>query len=450
MAGQATKQDLLRRLPSVEALASRSHGVPHRVAVAAARLVIEDTRQRLLDGESGEPSAAALDEMLLARARSLSRASLRPVVNATGVILHTNLGRAPLPPEAAEAAAMAASSYSNLEYELETGGRGSRQAHVEPLLRELSGAEAALAVNNNAAAVLLALAALAGDGEVIVSRGQLIEIGGSFRIPEILACSGARLREVGTTNRTRLSDYEGAIGTQTGALLRVHPSNFRITGFAEEVPLPDLCRLAARRGVPVIDDLGSGALDPIDDEPTLPASVTAGVTIACCSADKLLGGPQAGILVGRTEPIERCRRHPLARAVRIDKMQLASLEATLRLHRFGGKTPVPALAMLAISPAELEARAQRLAAAVGEAAVVFPGTSRPGGGSMPGVELEGSVCAIDPGPAGAEAISAALRAGEPPLIARIEGGRVLLDPRTIEDADLELTGELVRSALARA
>lgn len=448
MATQVTKQDLLRQLPSVEALASRANGLPHRLAVAAAQLALGEVRRRLLDGESVQLDTTALDELLRARAHSLSGASLRPVINATGVILHTNLGRAPLAAEAAEAAALAGSSYSNLEYELASGERGSRQSHVEGALCDLSGAEAALAVNNNAAAVLLALAALAAGREVIVSRGQMIEIGGSFRIPEVLASSGAQLHEIGTTNRTRIEDYERAIDEATGALLRVHPSNFRVSGFTEEVSLQDLCRLGERTGVPVIDDLGSGALDPIGDEPTLRASVEAGTTLTCCSADKLLGGPQAGILVGKAEAVERCRRHPLARALRIDKMQLAALEATLRLHLFGGRGAIPTLAMLDISPEEIETRARQLAETVGDhAAAVIPTTSRSGGGSLPDAALAGSACAIDPGAMGADALVAALRDGEPPVISRIADGRVLLDPRTIEKADLQLVGELVREAL---
>lgn len=408
---------------------------------------MEELRRRLLAGENVDLSEAALDNALLARARGLSSSSLRPVINATGVILHTNLGRAPLAAEAAEAAALAGASYTNLEYDLDEGERGSRQAHVEPLLRALSGAEAALAVNNNAAAVMLALAALAEGGEVVVSRGQLIEIGDSFRIPDILACSGARLVEVGTTNRTRIADYEGAIGAGTRALMRVHQSNFRTVGFTGEVPLEELCELGERFDLPVVDDLGSGALAPIEDEPTLPVSVRAGAAIVCCSADKLLGGPQAGLLLGRAEAIERCRRHPLARALRIDAMQLAALEATLRLHRFDGDEAIPALAMLRSSSEEMRKRARRLAQIVGERASVVADASRPGGGSLPQTELRGSVCAIDPGDEGADALATALRTGEVSVIARISDHRVLLDPRTIEDADVELVGRLVRAAL---
>lgn len=440
----------LRALPSVEVLASHVDGMPRRLAVVAARLELDELRRRLRGGEDPDLDTKALVASVEIRARSLSASSIRPVINATGVILHTNLGRAPIAPEAASAAALAASSYTNLEYELSTGERGSRQAHVEGALCELSGAEAALAVNNNAAAVLLALAALANGREVIVSRGQLIEIGGSFRIPEILACSGARLREVGTTNRTRIGDYEAAIRADTAALLRVHRSNFEMRGFTEDVALADLCDLGERRGAPVIDDLGSGAVEPIGEEPTLSGSVAAGTTLVCCSADKLLGGPQAGLLFGRSEAVEKCRRHPLARALRIDKMQLAALETTVGLHRYGEPDAIPVRAMLSTSDAELRARAGRLAEAVGEPASVFVGASRPGGGSLPETELEGSVCAVDPGPHGADAFAEALRTGDPPVVARIADGRVLLDPRTIDAGDLELTGQLVRAALTSA
>jgi L-seryl-tRNA(Ser) seleniumtransferase len=371
------------------------------------------------------------------------------VINATGVVLHTNLGRAPLAAEAAEAAALAGSSYSNLEFEVATGARGRRHSHVEPALVELSGAEAALAVNNNAAAVLLALAALVGDREVIVARGQLIEIGGSFRIPEILAQSGARLVEVGTANRTRISDYEDAVGPKTGAVLRVHKSNFRTVGFTEEAGLDELCRFGQSSGLLIIDDLGSGAVRPIADEPDLSTSVKAGATIVCSSADKLLGGPQAGLLVGKAGAVERCRKHPLARALRIDKMQLAALETTLRLHRFGGPRAIPALAMLGLTSEELGVRAKRLTEAIGERATVASGVSAAGGGSLPGVEFNGPVCAIEPGIKGADWLATTLRKSDPPIVGRIGADRFILDPRTIGEDDLDLVGELTRAALSR-
>jgi L-seryl-tRNA(Ser) seleniumtransferase len=395
--------------------------------------------------------------------------SLRRVINATGVIIHTNLGRAPLP-EAARTTVMAmADGYSNLELDLDSGRRGSRQAHVEGLLCELTGAEAALAVNNGAAAVLLAAAALAGPGRAIaVSRGQLVEIGGGFRIPEVVAQSGSRLLEVGTTNRTRLSDYERAIGaaqTQVGAILRVHQSNFRTVGFVEEVAIEALCEL----GVPVIDDVGSGVLaDPaaavpadlpassipggalaLAQEPALKRSVAAGSAIVCCSGDKLLGGPQAGLMVGRSDAIAAARAHPLARAVRIDKLSLAALEATLLLYRDPERPwrEIPALAMLAADEATLVGRAERLARGVGPGAEVVRSSATVGGGALPLLELEGPAVALaDEHP---EALVGSLRDGTPPVIARIHDGRVLLDPRTLGDEEVEVAIRAVRRALGR-
>ncbi|HET8565656.1 MAG TPA: L-seryl-tRNA(Sec) selenium transferase [Solirubrobacterales bacterium] len=436
----------LRRLPSVERLASQLAGATHPLAVAAAREAIGSAREAVL---AGEP-APSEEELAGAAGRHLARLatpSLRPVVNATGVVLHTNLGRAPLAPAAVAHLSAVAAGYSNLEYDLGRGERGSRGAHVEELLRELSGAEAALAVNNNAAAVMLALAALAGDGEVLVSRGELVEIGGSFRIPEILAHSGATLVEVGTTNRTRLADYAEAVGERTTAILRVHQSNFRIVGFAEQPLAAELAALARERGVAMVDDLGSGALGDVHGEPSLGAAVAAGADLVCCSGDKLLGGPQAGILCGRTEAVERCRRHPLARAMRLDKLQLAALEATLRLHRDEGPAALPALAMIAAPEEALQGRAEMMAAAIGAAAQVGQGSGAPGGGALADVALEGPVCLVDPGTAGADGLLARLREGDPPVIARIVRERIVLDPRTMSDAEAETAAAAVREAL---
>jgi L-seryl-tRNA(Ser) seleniumtransferase len=421
--------DALRSLPPVDALAGRLDA-PRPLAVAAARAVLAQRRAELLAGAAGEAD-------LVARAREwMAAVSLRRVLNATGVIVHTNLGRAPLAVAAREAVARAAEGYSNLELDLETGGRGSRHAHVEDLLCELTGAEAGLAVNNGAGAALLATAALAGPGrEVIVSRGQLVEIGGGFRVPEVIAQAGARLVEVGTTNRTRLADYERAIGPDTGAVLRVHPSNFRQLGFVAEVAIESLCEL----GVPVIDDVGSGALGELWDEPPVRRSVAAGAALVCFSGDKLLGGPQAGLLVGREQAVEAARTHPLARALRIDKLSLAALEATLRLHRHSPEE-IPVLAMLRDSPA---ARAERLAGLIAGAEIVAS-VARVGGGALPLLELPGPVVALpDPSP---DALAAALRAGDPPLIGRIEDGRLLLDPRTLADDELEPAARAVAVA----
>jgi L-seryl-tRNA(Ser) seleniumtransferase len=349
------------------------------------------------------------------------------VLNATGVIVHTNLGRAPLAAAAREAIMRVADGYSNLELDLENGERGSRHAHVERLLCELTGAEAAFAVNNGAGAALLAVAALAGPGrEVIVSRGQLVEIGGGFRVPDVIAQAGARLVEVGTTNRTRLADYERALGPDTGAVLRVHQSNFRQLGFVEDVPIEALCEL----GVPVIDDVGSGALAELHDEPSARRSVTAGAALTCFSGDKLLGGPQAGLIVGRTAAVEAARRHPLARALRIDKLSLAALEATLRLHR-DAPEEIPVLAMLTATAEELTARARFLADRI-EGAAVIASTARVGGGALPLLELPGPVVALPDA-----SLAAALRHGDPPLLGRIENDRLLLDPRTLAEDELK-------------
>jgi L-seryl-tRNA(Ser) seleniumtransferase len=440
-------EERLRRLPSVERLASSLDGVPHAVATAAAREELAELRRRIRAGDPVEPDVAVLREVAAQRARRLARGSLRPVINATGVILHTNLGRAPLAPRAAEAAARVGVTYSNLELDLDSGERGSRQAHLESLLREVTGAEAALAVNNNAAAVLLALAALAAGREVVIGRGQLVEIGGSFRIPEILERSGALLVEVGTTNRTRGADYESAIGPETAAIMRVHQSNFRTVGFVEEASLGQLHALARTHGLALIDDLGSGALARIGDEPTVRQSVEAGADLVCWSADKLLGGPQAGVIVGSAVTVDLCRTHPLARALRLDKLQVAALEATLRLYRDEGPAAIPALAMLNADEDELGARAQRMADAIGPGATVIRSASRAGGGSLPLTELGGPVCAVEHRSVRADALAGALRRGEPPVVARVEDGRVLLDPRTMSDADAEQVAAAVRRLL---
>ncbi|HET9185677.1 MAG TPA: L-seryl-tRNA(Sec) selenium transferase [Solirubrobacterales bacterium] len=437
----------LRGLPSVERLAARLPGeAPHPLAVAAAREAIEAARAAIREGQPA-PAEAELARAAAAHLDRSRRPSLRPLINATGVVLHTNLGRAPLALAAVEQVAAVAAGYSNLEYDLERGRRGSRGQHVEALLAELAGAESALAVNNNAAAVMLALAALAGEGEVLVSRGELVEIGGSFRIPDILAHSGATLVEVGTTNRTRLADYAAAAGPRTTAVLRVHQSNFRIVGFSERPRAEELAALARERGVAMVDDLGSGAPEEVHDEPTLRAAVAAGADVVCCSGDKLLGGPQAGILVGREEAVERCRRHPLARAMRLDKLQLAALEATLRAYREGGRGALPALAMIDAPEEELRRRAAAMAAAIGERASAERAAGTPGGGSLAEVALEGPVCSVDPGGLGADALLARLRSGEPPVIARIARGRVLLDPRTMSDAEAATAAAAVAEAL---
>lgn len=401
----------LRELPSVD-----------RLATSVARAVLTERREEILAGDRREAD-------LVERATRRLRPSLRRVVNATGVIVHTNLGRAPLSAVASEAIARISAGYSNLEFDAATGERGSRHGHLEALLRDLTGAESGIAVNNGAAAVLLAVASLAGDGrEVVVSRGQLIEIGGEFRIPEVIAQSGASLVEVGTTNRTRLADYRQAVTERTGAILRAHPSNFRAVGFVEQVDIEQLCGL----GVPVVDDVGSGVLAEDNDlftgEPTVRRSVSAGATLVCFSGDKLLGGPQAGLIVGRREAVESVRRHPLARALRIDKLILAALEATLALYRDPSvaRRAIPVLAML--DDEGLRERAEALAAATG--GTLVRATSRVGGGAAPLTELDGPVVAVDP------ALAEPLRRADPPVIGRLSGGRLLLDPRTMADEEV--------------
>jgi L-seryl-tRNA(Ser) seleniumtransferase len=441
--------ELLRGLPAVHELAATLEA-PQALAVEAARRAIDEQRAALLE----HGGAAELD--LTSRARELleqlDRPSLRRVINATGVIIHTNLGRAPLA-AAARAAVAAAGGYTNLELDLVSGERGSRHSHVEALLCELTGADSAIVVNNGAAAVLLAVAALAGPGrDVVVSRGQLVEIGGGFRIPEVVAQSGARLVEVGTTNRTRLRDYQRAVersGSELGSILRVHQSNFRAVGFVEEVRIEALCGL----GVPVIDDVGSGVLTDTTallDEPSIKRSVKTGAALVCCSGDKLLGGPQAGLLVGRPEAVGAAREHPLARAVRIDKLSLAALEATLLLYRDPGRArrEIPVLAMLEAGEQELTARAERLRDLIGrDDAKIVRAVAKVGGGALPLLELEGPVVALS-GPAMAAEVAGALRRADPPVIGRIHDGRVLLDPRTLRDEEVEPAAIAARAALA--
>jgi L-seryl-tRNA(Ser) seleniumtransferase len=409
----------LRDLPSVDELARQSDDP---LAVEAARKVVARAREQIQEGEDpGDLAARLQDELAAARTPHLRR-----VINATGVIVHTNLGRAPLAEAALDRVREVAQGYSNLEYDLAAGGRGSRQEHVAVSLRRLTGAEAALVVNNNAAAVLLALAALAEGREVLVSRGELIEIGDGFRIPDVLERSGARLREVGTTNRTRAADYEAAIGPETAVLLRVHQSNFRVVGFTEQPSLRELADIARRHDRTLVDDLGSGALVDIGDEPTARASLAAGADLVCFSGDKLLGGPQAGIVVGRGVLVEKLRRHPLQRAFRADKLTLAALEGTLAL---AVDTPdeIPVLRMLREPLEAVRARATRLAELVG--GEVEETVAKAGGGALPLTELASFACAVE------EELAAKLRVGDPPVIAVLRDGRTLLDCRTLTDAE---------------
>jgi L-seryl-tRNA(Ser) seleniumtransferase len=418
----------LRDLPSVDVLV---RGLDDPLAVPAARALLERAREEIRAGaDPGDLRARLAEE--LARAR---RPTLRRVLNATGVLVHTNLGRAPLA-DAAVARVIEVAGFSNLELDLTTGTRGSRHDHLAPLLRRLTGAEAALTVNNGAAAVLLVLAALARGREVVVSRGELVEIGDGFRIPDVLTQSGARLVEVGTTNRTRAADYEEAIGPETALLLRVHPSNFRVVGFAERPRVEELAAVARRHGVPLVDDLGSGALADVEGEPTPARALAAGADLVCFSGDKLLGGPQAGVVAGRADLVERLRRHPLMRALRPDKLTLAALEGTLALW-LDRPGEVPVLRMLREPLEAVRARAERLAAAVG--GTVEETVARAGGGALPLAELPSAACAVE------EELAARLRAHDPPVVAIVRDGRTLLDCRTLSDAEADEVAAAVRA-----
>ena len=414
----------LRDLPSVDELA---RGKDDPLAVGAARIVLARAREEIQAGaDPGDLEARLREELAAART-----AALRRTLNATGVVVHTNLGRAPLAEAALERVQEVGRGYSNLEYDLSAGTRGSRQDHVAGILRRLTGAEAALVVNNNAAAVLLALAALAEGREVLVSRGELIEIGDGFRIPDVLARSGARLVEVGTTNRTRARDYEQAIGPDTAVLLRVHQSNFRLVGFTELPSVAELARVAQRHELPLVDDLGSGALAQVEDEPSVRESLEAGADLVCFSGDKLLGGPQAGIVVGKPELVERLRRHPLQRAVRADKLTLAALEGTLALYLEPERAleEIPVLRMALEGAESVRARADRLADLTG--GEVEETVGRVGGGALPLAELPSFACAVE------EELAAPLRAGEPPVVGVVRDGRLLLDCRTLSDAEID-------------
>jgi len=422
----------LRDLPSVDELARASDDP---LAVDAARAVIDRAREELRAGsDPGDLNVRLQEELAAAR-----RPALRRVLNATGVIVHTNLGRAPLPAAALDRVLEAGRAYTNLEYDLDEGARGSRQDHVTRILRRLTGAESAIVINNNAGAMLLALAALAEGREVLVSRGELIEIGDGFRIPDVLARSGARLVEVGTTNRTRAADYERAVRAETALLLRVHQSNFRVVGFTEQPTVADLAAVAQRHELPLLDDLGSGALVEVADEPTVRGALADGADLVCFSGDKLLGGPQAGVVVGNASLIEKLRRHPLHRALRIDKLGLAALEGTLLLYLAPerARREIPVLRMLHEDVAIVRARAERLAAAVG--GEVEETVGRVGGGALPLAELPSFACAVD------EALAAPLRVHDPPVIGIVRDGRLLLDCRTLADGDVDEVAAAVRA-----
>ncbi|MBN1366387.1 MAG: L-seryl-tRNA(Sec) selenium transferase [Dehalococcoidales bacterium] len=435
-----------RKLPSVDKVLSDKRvklfqeRYPHDSVLSVLRRLFEDTKVNISKGNPA-PSFNELVESAVNQLNTLSTPGLRPVINATGVLLHTNLGRAPLSRETIEAMAIASRGYSNLEFDLESGNRGSRQVHIESLLSHLTGAESALVVNNNAGAVLLGLSALARRKEVIVSRGQAVEIGGGFRVPDVMRQSNAKLVEVGTTNCTYIKDYEQAINEHTVALLRVHSSNFKVVGFTSEVDIQEMTLLAAKHNLITLDDLGSGCfLDTapfgLAPEPTVQNSISAGVDLVFFSGDKLVGGPQAGIIIGRKELVDKLKKHPLARTVRIDKVRLAGLAATL-MHYLKGEAiqKIPVWRMMATPLAELEQRANLWAAALGNKGRVIDGESMVGGGSLPGGTLPTKLVAIgEPSKKKTpliQQLAASLRQIETPVVGRISENMLLLDPRSV-------------------
>ncbi|GIV15463.1 MAG: L-seryl-tRNA(Sec) selenium transferase [Armatimonadota bacterium] len=457
----------LRQLPAVSRVLQDKR-VQEAIAEHGRELVVDCVRETLVRLrerlKAGEPVPTDLSSVVQEALRATERwrtLTLRRVINATGVVLHTGLGRAVLAEAACKAVAEVAQGHSMLEIDRETGERGDRIDHIRELLCRLTGAEDATVVNNNAGAVLLAVTVLAQGKEVIISRGQLVEIGGAFRMPDIIAQSGAKLVEVGTTNRTRLSDYERAITSETALLLRCHPSNFRIVGFTEEVSAGDLALLAHKYNLPVLDDVGSGCLAAteqfgLEHEPTLQESVQAGCDVVTCSGDKLLGGPQAGIILGRREIVQRIRRHPLHRALRVDKLTLAALEATLRLYLNPQEAvrEIPVLRALAMSAEQIRRRARRLKQSL---QAVLPaekvavrlreGMSAVGGGSLPGQQLPTTLVCLRPLQINAQQLARALRWQEPAVFARIEQNEVVIDPRTLLDDELDLLVQAATRAM---
>ena len=445
-------QKLLRQIPKVDelmkqpALQQLCQIVPAQKVTEAVRQILDDLRGGILNGTvEALPSLEEICGLIVGDASKKAEYSLKKVINATGIILHTNLGRACISQRAADAACEVAQSYSTLEYNLQAGRRGTRYSHVEELLCKLTGAESALVVNNNAAAVLLILSDMAQGGQVITSRGELVEIGGSFRVPDIMEACGAELKEVGTTNKTHLWDYDRAITEKTRALMKVHTSNYRIVGFSETPTLVELVELGHSRGLPVIEDLGSGCLVDLQQygilgEPTVQDSVRAGVDVVSFSGDKLLGGPQAGIIVGRKAIVDKLKKHPLTRAMRVDKMTLAALEATLRSYDAGLVNEIPTLAMLSATPAYLQGKADQLCQLMlgaGIAAEVVPTEGQVGGGSVPTQMLKSFAVAVQPAGVNLDQLETNLRLGSPAIVGRINHDRFLLDVRTLRENDFD-------------
>ena len=467
-----TRQQKLRRLPGVDRLLARTDKdpffgpVPKSLTTRVIRHVIEDLRSAIMaDDPSANEDALAearVMEQVVAQLQKALEANLKPLVNATGIVVHTNLGRSLLAEAAAENVAQMAGNYSNLEFDLEKSARGSRYTAVEALICEISGAEAAMAVNNNAGAVLLCLDTLASGRQVIVSRGELVEIGGSFRIPDVMAKSGARLKEVGTTNRTHPRDYEKAIGDETGLLLKVHTSNFAVVGFTASVSLTDLVLLGRKYRLPVMEDLGSGTFVDFSryglmKEPTVQESVAAGMDVVTFSGDKLLGGPQAGIIVGKKDIIDRVKKNPLTRALRIDKMTLAALEATLRIYRNESEAVrcIPTLRMLTRPLVDITADAEKLARQLQQiddpklAVELADRSSRAGGGSLPLLDLPTKSVDLRIQGISVNALERHMRNNRPPIIGRIESDRFVMDPRTIQSGEFAIIENALRQLLKR-
>jgi len=463
--GMSSKQEALSRLPSVDEVLKSTSGkdllsrYPRRFVLNAIRDVINMRRMEILKGVTKDVSHEDLVRQIGTKVRHLSSYSLRPVINATGIVVHTNLGRAVLPEKAIEHVVNIAGGYSNLEYDLDEGRRGKRYTHIKNLLREITGAEDGIAVNNNAAAVLICLNSMAKDREVIVSRGELVEIGGSFRVPDVMAFSGAVLREVGTTNKTHLYDYEKAISERTALILKVHKSNFKVIGFTEEVPVERLAALGMSRDIPVMYDLGSGCLIDltpwgIHSEPSVQEILKCRIDVVTFSGDKLLGGPQAGMILGKKDLIERIQKNPLARAVRIDKLTLAALEATLMEYVDIEKVRevIPTIRMLLEDLDVIKRRAKRIASLlkrdIHNASVeVVSDSSQAGGGAIPGMDLPTYAVAILPERISVNDLDERLRKGEPPTIARIKEGFLLLDARTIHPYEIPNLNKAVKAAL---
>ena len=460
------KQSLLRKIPAVDQLLM-SPGLeevstlyPRGLILKATNLVLDEIRARLREEgvcEESELGLEAVSNLVLKELRTISGPSLRPAINATGVVVHTNLGRSILAERVIRRFRSIAGAYSNLEYDLDQGKRGSRHVHVEDILKELTSAEAAMVVNNNAAAVLVSLETLARGREVIVSRGQLVEIGGSFRIPDVMRRSGAKMVEVGTTNKTHLRDYEEVIGPETALLLKVHTSNYQVVGFTKEVPISDLAGLGKRYGIPVMEDLGSGCLVDFSrygliKEPTVQETLAQGADLVTFSGDKLLGGPQGGIILGRKDLVEAIKKNQMSRALRIDKLTLVALEETLRLYRdeSAAVKEIPTLRMMCQSYRSLRSKAERLLKLIGRLKTanfsleIADGSSRAGGGALPLLELPTSLLCLVPGRLSSKSIEELLRSYDPPVIGRLEKEKVLLDVRTVQEKELKTVAQAVK------